>query len=119
MTITPDAGIDIDTASWAAGSCSITDNVASCEANSLAAQSNTQLQIGVTGTSEGSRSYSVTASAAEADRNGANNNVSGQLTVGSTTTGSPGGGNDSGGGSFGWLFLMSLALVRRRRLSRC
>ena len=119
VTITPDAGIDIDTASWAAGSCSITDNVASCEANSLAAQSNTQLQIGVTGTSEGSRSYSVTASAAEADRNGANNNVSGQLTVGSTTTGSPGGGNDSGGGSFGWLFLMSLALVRRRRLSRC
>ena len=109
VTVTPGAGIAIDTASWAAGSCSITDNVATCQASTLAAQSSTQLQIGVTGTSAGTRSYSVDANATEVDRDGANNSASGQLTVGSATTGSPGGGDDSGGGSTGWLSLFVLA----------
>ncbi len=115
VTVTPGAGISIDTASWAAGSCSITDNVATCQANSLAAQSNTQLQIGVTGTSVGTRSYTVDVNATETDRDGANNNASGQLTVGSATTGSPGGGDDSGGGggSAGWLSLFVLAFFSR------
>ena len=109
VTVTPGAGIAIDTASWAAGSCSITDNVATCQASTLAAQSNTQLQIGVTGTSEGTRSYAVDVNATEADRDVANNSANGQLTVGSATTGSPGGDDDSGGGSTGWLSLSVLA----------
>lgn len=110
VTVTPGAGISIDTASWAAGSCSITDNVATCQASSLVAQSNTQLQIGVTGTSEGTRSYTVDVNATETDRDVANNSASGQLTVGNTTSGSPGGDDDSGAGSSGLLSLFVLAL---------
>ncbi|MGI9235934.1 MAG: M12 family metallo-peptidase [Woeseiaceae bacterium] len=113
VTVTPGAGISIDTADWAAGNCDIANNVATCQASSLAAQSNTQLQIGVTGTSAGSRSYTVNASAAETDRNTSNNNASGQLTVNSPTTGSSAG-DDSGGGSMGWLFMLALLLVRRQ-----
>lgn len=122
LTITPDAGIGIDSASWSAGSCSITDNVATCQTGSIAAQSTVQLQIGVTGTSEGSRSYSMSVDAAETDRNVTNNDVDGQLTVGVATTSPPGGDSDSGGGSFGWLSLLFLILtallVNYRKASR-
>lgn len=112
VTLTPGAGINIDSASWSPGTCSIANNVATCDANSLAAQSNDMLQIGITGTSEGSRSYAMSVSAAETDRNGSNNDVSGQVTVG--TTGSQGG-DDSGSGSFGWLSLLFLMLIGARR----
>lgn len=112
VTLTPGAGINIDSASWSPGTCSIANNVATCDANSLAAQSNDMLQIGITGTSEGSRSYAMSVSAAETDRNGSNNDVNGQVTVG--TTGSQGG-DDSGSGSFGWLSLLFLMLIGARR----
>jgi hypothetical protein len=107
VAVTPDAGIAIDTASWSAGSCSITDNVATCQATSLAAQSNTQLQLGVTGVSAGSRSYTVNVSAAEIDRDGSNNNVSGRLTVGSASP-PPASNDESGTGSTGWMSLFAL-----------
>lgn len=113
LSITPDAGIAIDSASWPAGSCSITDNVASCQAGSVAAQSTVQLQIGVTGTTEGSRSYTMSVDAAEADRNVTNNDASGQLTVGTVTPVPPAANDDSGGGSIGWLSLLFLVLTVR------
>lgn len=114
VTLTPNAGISIDSASWSPGTCSIANNVATCDASSLAAQSNDMLQIGITGTSEGSQSYAMSVSAAETDRNGSNNDVSGQVTVGTPNTGSQGG-NDSGGGSFGWLTLLFLTIIGARR----
>jgi hypothetical protein len=118
VTVTTGAGISIDSASWAAGSCSVTDNVATCLASTLAAQSDTLLQIGMTGTSEGSRSYIVDVSASETDRDVANNSVNGQLTVNAVSTGSSGGSSDSGGGSTGWLLLLALTLFARRRKFR-
>jgi hypothetical protein len=111
VTLTPGAGINIDSASWSPGTCSIANNVATCEASSLAVQSTNTLQIGITGTSEGSRSYSMSVSAAEPDRDGANNDVSGQITVGASSQGS----DDSGGGAFGWLSLLFLMLIGARR----
>ena len=111
VTLTPGAGISIDSASWSPGTCSIANNVATCDASSLAAQSNNMLQIGITGTSEGSRSYAMSVSAAETDRDGANNDVSGQVTVGVSSQG----GDDSGSGSFGWLSLLFLMLIGARR----
>ncbi len=114
VTLTPGAGINIDSASWSPGTCSIANNVATCEASSLAVQSTNTLQIGITGTSEGSRSYSMSVSAAETDRNGSNNDVSGQVTVGASSIGSQGG-DDSGGGAFGWLSLLFLMLIGARR----
>lgn len=116
VTLTPDAGISIDSASWPPGNCSIADNVATCDAISLATQSANTLQIGITGTSEGNRTYAMSVSAAETDRDGANNDVSGQVTVRTAGTGSQGG-EDSGGGSLGWLSLLFLALIIRARRS--
>jgi hypothetical protein len=52
----------------------------------------------------------VDVNATEADRDVGNNSANGQLTVGSATAGSPGGDDDSGGGSTGWLSLFVLAL---------
>lgn len=110
VTVTPDAGISIDSASWGGGACSITDNVATCQASNLAAQSTNQVQLGVTGISTGNRSYTVAANATETDRDAANNSASGQLTVNSATSGSPGGSDDSGGGATSWLSLLALLL---------
>ncbi|MCP4301034.1 MAG: hypothetical protein GY783_10650, partial [Gammaproteobacteria bacterium] len=38
LTVTPDSGISIDSASWSPGSCSITDSVVTCQAASLGPQ---------------------------------------------------------------------------------
>jgi hypothetical protein len=118
LTVTPNAGINIDSASWSPGSCSIDSNVVSCQAASLAAQSNNTLQLGITGTSDGSQSYSLSVSAAETDRAPSNNNASGQINVGPVVTNPP---DDSGGGSIGWpslLFLVLSAMLMRAARSR-
>lgn len=109
VTVTPNAGIRIDSASWSPGSCNIASNVLTCQAASLAAQSSDALQIAVTGISEGNQSYAMTVSATETDRNSANNNASGQVNVGPV---GGGGADGSGGGSLGWLTLLLLILVR-------
>ncbi len=64
VSVEPGVGLSIDSASWAPGECTIAGNVATCVSNSLAPQSNDLLRIGLTGTSEGTRSYSVSVSAA-------------------------------------------------------
>ncbi len=120
VTLTSTAGLSVGSASWAPGTCSVADNVATCVADSLAPQSNDLLQIGVTGTSEGARSYSVSVSAAETDRATANNDASGQVTVSAAVAPAvtQSGGGSGGGGSLGWLSLLILTLVvgaRRRQ----
>ena len=113
--MTAQAGLTLNSAGWSAGGCSISNNVATCQANSLAAQSNIGLQLGITGSTAGDRSYTIAANSAEADRAPANNEVSGQVTVSSPPGTDSGSG---GGGSLGWLTLLFLALagrtVRRR-----
>jgi len=89
-----------------------------CQASSLAAQSNNALQLGITGTSEGSQSYSLSASAAQTDRAPANNNASGQVNVGAVVTNPP---EESGGGSIGrlsLLFLILSAMLMRKGRNR-
>lgn len=117
VTVTPNGGIDIDSASWPEGSCDIANNVATCDAGSLPARSDSTLEIGITGRSEGDRSYAVSVGASETDRNGSNNDVSGQVTVGAAVTVSQSNSGGSGGGSLGWLSLLFLMLVARRRLT--
>ena len=65
VVVSPDAGIRVASASWSPGSCSVANNAATCQASSLAPQSTSLVQLGITGTSEGSRSYSISVSAAE------------------------------------------------------
>jgi len=118
VTVTPDSGITIDGGSWVPGSCSVADSILTCQAASLSAQSSNDMQINVTGASEGDQSYTIAVTAAESDRDSSNNNASGQVRVGSGSTGSSGDADDSGGGSFGWLPLLALLLVRCLQL-RC
>ncbi len=103
VTVTASAGINLDSASWPAGSCSIAGNIATCQASSLAAQSNDSLQIALTATSEGSQSYTVTVDATESDRDTANNNASGMVNVGPITSD-----EEAGAGSLGWLSMLLL-----------
>lgn len=118
VTVDTDTGIRVDSASWPAGTCSIDNNIVTCQAISLAAQSTNTLQLGVSGIAEGSQSYSITANAEEPDRNTANNDDLGQLSVTAVSTG-PGGGSDSGGsGSLGWLSLLCLFLISLQTLRR-
>lgn len=119
VSIAVDAGIRVDSASWTPGSCSIANNLVSCDADSLASQASGTLQLGITGASEGSQSYSMSVAAAETDRNTSNNEVSGQVTVNPEVTAPPPDNSSSGGGgSIGWLSLLFLMLTRLASISR-
>lgn len=113
VNIAVDAGIRVDSASWTSGSCSISNNLVTCDADSLAAQASDTLQLGITGASEGSQSYTISVVAAETDRNTSNNEASGEVTVNpEVTTPPPDNSSGGGGGSIGWLSLLLLALTR-------
>ena len=114
VTVTPDAGLRLDSASWSAGSCTVSGGNATCDATSLAPQASTTVALNVTGTAEGSQGYSVSVSASETERDAASNSASGSVAV-STPNNSSGGGDDSGGGAAGWLLLGSLFVVLARR----
>lgn len=106
LTLTPDSGLRIDTATWSAGSCSMAAGIVSCDSASLASQATSALQISLTGISEGNRSYSLSVSSAEADRDLSNNDVTGQVTVNAIGAGSA---DDSGGGgALGWFSALLL-----------
>lgn len=110
LTITPDAGLRIDNAIWAEGSCSISAGVAQCQAGSLAAQSTSTVVLQVTGMSEGNLSYSMSIAADQGDSQSGNNNVAGQVTVG--TPPPPPSPESGGGGSLSLLVLLLLASGR-------
>ena len=80
-----------------------------CSATSLAVQSNTTINVQLTGLVEGGQSYSVNVSSGETDRNTGNNSVQGQVTVGEPEA-------DSGSGAFGLLEMMALLLLLLARL---
>ena len=108
VTITPGTGLQIDSVSWTPGTCSVSENVATCQAASLAAQSTTTIDLQITGTTEGSRNYTVAVAADETDIDSANNSVSGQVTV---SAAAPPSGDDGGSGSTGWTMLLLLAIA--------
>lgn len=121
VTITTSAGLRIDSASWAAGNCTLSGGGASCTATSLAANSTTTIDVQVTGVAEGQQTYTVSATVAEADTDSSNDDSSAQLNVTDVSVTSTGGGEDSGGGSTGMamlLFLSVLLLLRSRRLEK-
>ncbi len=113
LTITPDAGLRIDSISSPGGaSCGIdAGGVASCQLATMPAQDSEPVDVRVTGIAEGSRSYTITATADETDRDMSNNDRAGQVTVGDPPP-PPAPPEESGGGSFGWLSLLLLTLAR-------
>ena len=124
VVITPDANIDLTAASWALGSCTIDSGVATCVAASVGAGATSTLDVSITGTAEGSISYSVSVAADETDRDTANNDSSANVTVGPVVTAPPPpptSNDDSGGGAVNvWLILAlaTVALRSRRRSVR-
>ena len=125
VSITPDAGLRIDTASWPEGSCSLDAGVATCTAATLAAGATTNIELGVTGTAEGTHNYAVTVSADETDRDTSNNDASGAVTVNAVApppSGNGGPSNDDGGGGASGLASLAVLLFaigfRLRRYMR-
>ena len=123
-TITVDAGLQADSASWSAGNCSVNGSTVTCTAASLAAQSNSTLTLTVTGITTGTQGFTVSLTADQQDADATNDTVSGTVTVTAANNNNNGnnGNNDDGGGSFGLPLLTVLALGglmgRRRRYRR-
>ena len=115
LTITANAGVRPDNASWTIGTCTVTGQQIDCQTNSFAAQSSSTLSVGVTGVSSGDKHYTVTLSSSETDVDISNNSVNGTVRVNSS------GGNDKSGGTTGpvflWLLALMVLLVHRGRRS--
>lgn len=121
LTITPDAGLRIDSASWASGTCNIDGNgVATCQAASIVGQGMAAIDLRFTAIAVGAQSYIVAVTATELDRDMSNNNRVGQVTVGAATPPPDPQSDDSGSGSFDWLtlLLLGLAAAPSRRRAR-
>jgi len=114
LTVTLDAGLRADAASWTIGSCSVSAQQVDCQASSFTNQTAATVTLELTGTAAGQQNYSVALTSAEADRDTSNNNSNGMVTVNSP------GSEDSGGGNAGFAFLSMLLwmLFRRRTLAR-
>ena len=114
LTITLNNGLRVDSATWALGSCAISGQRVDCQASGLAAQSTTAINLGVTGVTAGSRSYTVQANSNEADARSADNTASSSIRIRDPK-------DDSGGGAAGplflWLLGISALLARRSRRS--
>jgi len=113
-TVTFDNGLEAESASWTAGTCTVGIALVECTAGSLAAQSTSRLTLGIRGTLAGMRGYTVQLDASETDANPADNSVSGSVSV--TAAAQSGTGGGGGGGSAGLLLLALLGLGIGRRL---
>jgi len=115
VTITPGSGLRVESANWSNGNCSVTSNVATCDASSsLAVDSTSTINAVFTGTTLGDQTFAVVASASEADSDTTNNSATGQVRVNSAT--SSANDNDGGGGTFSWLALLLMSGLYFRRL---
>jgi len=116
VAFTLDSGLRADSATWTAGSCTISGATIDCDATGLAPGAGSSLALRVTATATGRQDIAVTATASEADRDPASNSVSTAVTVQSQS----GGSDDGGSGTTGPLMLALLgliALLRRRSAS--
>ncbi len=118
MSITLDAGLQANSATWSIGSCTVENaQQIDCQASSFAAQSSSSLTVSATAVSLGSHDVSVSLSSPIADANPGDNSASGTVRVVSPDGDS--GDDDDGGGSTGPLFLvlvgLASALARSRR----
>jgi hypothetical protein len=117
LTITPGAGVQIDSASWPLGNCTISAAATICQAPTVAAQSSSTVALRVTGMSEGNLSYTLSISADQGDPQAGNDSATGRITVGVPP---PPPSEDSGGaGSVSWFALFLLALSQLRLGRRC
>jgi MYXO-CTERM domain-containing protein len=109
-------GIRAVSANWSIGSCTVTAQQVSCQANSLAAMSSSTLTIAVNATLRGRRDVTVTLGSAEPDATPQDNTIIGEVVVVVERRN-----DDDGGGSTSPLLLLfglgSVFLVRRRQVT--
>lgn len=103
--------VQVDSATWSIGTCTVTAQQVDCQTANFANQSNSTLTVGVTGLSAGTQAYTVTMTSNEADADPSNNNVNGTVTVNDPA-------RESSGGAFGLPFLWLLALVAFMKIRR-
>ena len=106
LSVSLDAGLQANSASWSIGTCTVTAQQVDCQAIGLNAQSSSTLSITATTTSTGRKNVSFSLSSAEADANPADNNASGTVSVVNPQN------EDSGGGTTSPLFLLVIVLAR-------
>jgi MYXO-CTERM domain-containing protein len=111
LDIAVSAGLRVDSASWPLGACSVSNTQVSCDGATFGALSNATLSLGVTATTEGTKTINFTMASAEAEADPANNTASATINVGTPS-------DDSGGGATGvWLLsLLGLLAIRRRAI---
>ena len=114
LGISLNSGLQANSATWSIGTCTVTAQQIDCQTSNFASQSNSTLDIGVTGTTAGAKSYAVTLSSNEADADPANNSVNGTVTVNSAS--GDGGGGGATGLIFLWLLGLAAILTRRRSM---
>jgi hypothetical protein len=104
-------GLRVDSASWPLGTCTVSNSRVDCEGATFPAQSNVTLSLGVTATTEGTKTINFSMASAQAEADPGNNTASATVNVGTPAQA------ESGGGSVGvWLLtLLGLLATRRRR----
>ena len=121
ISITAGLGLEVETTEWSLGNCTVSPQQVDCATDVFGRQSSATLNMTLSGTIAGARSYTVTLSSSEDDTDTSNNSAQGAVTVttASADTSSGGGG---GGGSAGWLFVLTLSyatlLARSQPLRR-
>ncbi len=117
LDITVESGLQIDSADWSAGTCTVSTQQVNCQAATFAGQSSSTLTVTATATSAGPKDVTVTFDSPQADADPANNSRSGVVNV---VTQNDGGDDDDGGGGGGTtnpllLLLLSVVGLLRRR----
>lgn len=127
VTLTPDAGLTIDAASWSGvGTCTVVSNVATCQATSVAALAQSAIDATISATETGTRSVAVSVTTTTTDTNVGNDSGAVTVTVNAPAsaappppiTGGAGGGDSGGGGSIGWLLAWFALILGRRKLGQ-
>jgi len=113
LSISLNNGLRADTATWSIGTCTVAAQQVDCTANNFAKQSNSTLNVRVTGLSSGAQTYTVALSSNEADADTTNNSVDGTVNVNDPNASSSGG---AIGLPFLWLLGLAVFLTRRRSI---
>lgn len=117
LSISLGSGLRADEATWSLGTCTVAARQIDCSADSFPAQSDATLDLTLTGITNGSSTYTVTLTSAEADTNTGDNSVTASVQVGPITM--PGGTSSGGGGASAPLFVLFLGVWSLLRGAGC
>jgi uncharacterized repeat protein (TIGR01451 family) len=117
LSVTVGLGLEVRTAEWSLGSCNVSPQQVDCSTDVFERQSSATLNMTLTGTTAGARSYTVTLSSIEDDTDTSNNSAEAAVTV-TTASADMSSSGEGGGGSADWLFLWAFSLATRCARSR-